>query len=110
MSQTIGGTYKNGVVVLDHPPRGVNESRVVVEFVDEAAETGQRGALKFGMFAKPARPFTSDEDIDAVKKSWNRGMPFDGLVELIPVRPIQSMRGFLSGMDNSIERDDEDRL
>jgi AbrB family looped-hinge helix DNA binding protein len=37
-------------------------------------------------------------------------VPFDGRVELIPVRPIQSMRGFLSGMDTTIERDDEDRL
>jgi AbrB family looped-hinge helix DNA binding protein len=36
-------------------------------------------------------------------------MPFAGRVELIPVRPIQQMRGFLSGMDTMIERD-EDRL
>jgi AbrB family looped-hinge helix DNA binding protein len=35
---------------------------------------------------------------------------FDGRVELIPIRPIQSMRRFLSGMDTTIERDDEDRL
>ncbi|CAK0747207.1 AbrB/MazE/SpoVT family DNA-binding domain-containing protein [Gammaproteobacteria bacterium] len=30
-------------------------------------------------------------------------------VELIPVRPIQQMRGFLRGMDTTIERED-DRL
>ena len=30
-------------------------------------------------------------------------------VEFIPVRPIQQMRGFLRGMDTSIERED-DRL
>ena len=30
-------------------------------------------------------------------------------VELIPVRPVQQMRGFLKGMDTSIERE-EDRL
>ena len=30
-------------------------------------------------------------------------------VEFIPVRPIQQMRGFLRGMDTTLERD-EDRL
>jgi AbrB family looped-hinge helix DNA binding protein len=38
-----------------------------------------------------------------------RVVPYDGRVELIPVRPIQTMRGFLRGMDTNIERD-EDRL
>ena len=38
-----------------------------------------------------------------------RVLPFDGRVEFIPVRPIQALRGFLTGMDTSIERD-EDRL
>jgi hypothetical protein len=71
MSQTINGTYKNGTVSLDHPPAGVTESRVVVDFVDQPKPDGRRGMLKFGMFAKPDRPFTSDEDIDAVKNSWN---------------------------------------
>jgi len=36
-------------------------------------------------------------------------LPFAGRVELIPVRTVQSMRGFLCGMDATIERD-EDRL
>jgi AbrB family looped-hinge helix DNA binding protein len=34
---------------------------------------------------------------------------FAGRVELIPVRSIESMRGFLRGMDTRIDRD-EDRL
>ncbi|HEX4794418.1 MAG TPA: AbrB/MazE/SpoVT family DNA-binding domain-containing protein [Humisphaera sp.] len=34
----------------------------------------------------------------------------EGHVELVPIRPIQSMRGFLRGMNAEIERDDEDRL
>ncbi len=68
MSRTIHGTYKNGMVSLDHLPEGVTEARVVVDFVDEKIEA-RRGALKFGMFAKPDLPFTSDADIDAVKKS-----------------------------------------
>ncbi len=71
MSQTINGTYKNGTVLLDHLPEGVTEARVVVDFVEQPQTDRRRGALKFGMFAKPDRPFTSDEDIDAVKKSWN---------------------------------------
>jgi AbrB family looped-hinge helix DNA binding protein len=36
-------------------------------------------------------------------------MPYDGRVEFIPVRSVQSMRGFLQGMDTAIERE-EDRL
>jgi AbrB family looped-hinge helix DNA binding protein len=38
-----------------------------------------------------------------------RVMRYQDRVELIPVRPIQQMRGFLKGMDTSIERE-EDRL
>jgi AbrB family looped-hinge helix DNA binding protein len=38
-----------------------------------------------------------------------RVVPYDGRVELIPVRAVQSMRGFLRGMSTNIERD-EDRL
>jgi len=38
-----------------------------------------------------------------------QAIPYDGRVEFIPVRPIRSMRGFLSGIDTTVERD-EDRL
>jgi len=34
---------------------------------------------------------------------------FDNRIELIPVRPIKSMRGFVEGIDTRIERED-DRL
>ena len=30
---------------------------------------------------------------------------YDGRIELIPVRPIKTMRGFLKGIDVTIERD-----
>ena len=33
----------------------------------------------------------------------------DGRVELIPIRPIQEMRGFVRGMETTVERED-DRL
>jgi AbrB family looped-hinge helix DNA binding protein len=38
-----------------------------------------------------------------------RVMRYDDRVELIPVRPIRKMRGFLKGMDTGIEREG-DRL
>ena len=31
-------------------------------------------------------------------------------IELIPVRPMRSMRGFLKGFDLRFERDEEDRV
>ena len=38
-----------------------------------------------------------------------RVMRYDDRVELIPVRPIRKMKGFLKGMDTTIEREG-DRL
>ncbi|NQW99505.1 AbrB/MazE/SpoVT family DNA-binding domain-containing protein [bacterium] len=38
-----------------------------------------------------------------------RVMHYQDRVELIPVRPLQNLRGFLKGMDTTIERE-EDRL
>lgn len=38
-----------------------------------------------------------------------RVMRYQDRVELIPVRPLQQMRGFLKGMDTTVERE-EDRL
>mgnify|MGYP001087301262 CR=1 FL=1 len=34
---------------------------------------------------------------------------YDGRLELIPVQPIQEMRGFLAGIDTEVERE-EDRF
>jgi AbrB family looped-hinge helix DNA binding protein len=34
---------------------------------------------------------------------------YDGRIELIPLRPIKEMRGFLKGIDTSVERE-ADRL
>ncbi len=72
MGQVIAGTYRNGVVSLDRPPEGVTEARVVVEFVEPAVPAPQRAGLRFGMFADPGGRLTTDEDLDAVKRSWNR--------------------------------------
>ena len=35
---------------------------------------------------------------------------FDDRIELIRVRPMRSMRGFLKGLDAQFERDEEDRV
>ncbi len=74
MSQTIEGTYRNGVVSLDRLPDGVTEARVAVAFVDppRAGRTGRRrGIAHFGMFAPADGAFTSDDELERVKKSWN---------------------------------------
>ncbi len=34
---------------------------------------------------------------------------FDDRIELVPVRPMREMRGYLKGMDASFERDEDDR-
>lgn len=35
---------------------------------------------------------------------------FDDRIELVPVRPMRKMRGFLKGLDASFTRDEEDRI
>ena len=34
---------------------------------------------------------------------------FDDRIEMVPVRPMSSMRGFLKGFDARFDRDEEDR-
>lgn len=36
-------------------------------------------------------------------------MSFDDRIELIPIRPVREMRGFLKGLDASLSRDGDDR-
>ena len=35
---------------------------------------------------------------------------FDDRIELVPVRPMRKMRGFLKGLDATFARDEEDRV
>ena len=35
---------------------------------------------------------------------------FDDRIELIPIRPISKMKGFLKGLDPTFEREREDRV
>ena len=35
---------------------------------------------------------------------------FKDRIELVPIRPIREMRGFLKGMDPTFERDKSDRI
>ena len=74
MNQTIEGTYKDGVVVLDRLPEDVAEARVAVVFVRRGREepTGRRrGIARLGIFAPAEGNFTSDEELDRAKGSWN---------------------------------------
>jgi AbrB family looped-hinge helix DNA binding protein len=34
---------------------------------------------------------------------------FDDRIELVPVRPMREMRGFLKGLDRAFHRDEEER-
>jgi AbrB family looped-hinge helix DNA binding protein len=34
---------------------------------------------------------------------------FDDRIELVPLRPMREMRGFLKGLDSTFHRDEEDR-
>ena len=38
-----------------------------------------------------------------------QAVAYDNRIELIPVRPLKKMRGFLSGIDSSVPRD-KDRI
>lgn len=38
-----------------------------------------------------------------------RVLRYAGRVEFIPIRPVQELRGFLRGMDTTIEREDDPR-
>jgi AbrB family looped-hinge helix DNA binding protein len=34
----------------------------------------------------------------------------DGIIHIVPVRPIEEYRGFLKGLENTFEREEEDRF
>ena len=34
---------------------------------------------------------------------------FDDRIELVPLRPMREMKGFLKGLDSTFQRDEEDR-
>ena len=36
-----------------------------------------------------------------------QAIEYNGRVELVPVRPVQEMRGFLSGIDTTVPREDD---
>ena len=73
MSQTIQGTYKNGKILLDRLPDGVTEARVAVQFSGQQLEqtNRRRGIAIFGMFAPADGQFTTDDEIERVKKPFS---------------------------------------
>jgi len=34
-------------------------------------------------------------------------LPYAGRIELVPIRPLNDMRGFLAGIDTDVPRDDD---
>ena len=54
-------------------------------------------------------PLAVREELQLSPGEKLRVIPYGDRLELIPVRPITEMRGFISGMDTNIERED-DRL
>jgi len=34
-------------------------------------------------------------------------LPYEGRIELVPIRPVKEMRGFLAGIDTDVPRDDD---
>jgi AbrB family looped-hinge helix DNA binding protein len=47
------------------------------------------------------------EKLQLVPGQKVQAIVYEGRIELIPLRPIQEMRGFLAGMDTNIEREDD---
>jgi AbrB family looped-hinge helix DNA binding protein len=53
----------------------------------------------------------------AIREKWNvkpgqkvRFIIYGNRLEMVPVRDIKEMRGFLKGMSRNIEREEEDRV
>ena len=47
------------------------------------------------------------ESLDLKPGQQVEAIPFKGRIELIPLEPIESMRGFLKGIDTTVPRDDD---
>jgi AbrB family looped-hinge helix DNA binding protein len=54
-------------------------------------------------------PKTIREHLDLQPGQQVQANEYYGRIEYLPVRPIASMRGFLAGIDSTVERD-EDRV
>jgi len=47
------------------------------------------------------------ESLDLKPGQQVEAIPFKGRIELIPLKPIESMRGFLKGIDTTVPREDD---
>jgi len=47
------------------------------------------------------------ETLDLKPGQQVEAIPFKGRIELIPLEPIESMRGFLKGIDTTVPREDD---
>lgn len=55
-------------------------------------------------------PRAAREELGLVPGQQVHVLAIDGRLELIPVRPIEEYRGFLAGIDTTIDRDEDDRV
>ena len=53
MLTTVEGIYRKGQIELKEQPVGIEEGRVLVTFLREAAAPGERRAMVLGQFAGP---------------------------------------------------------
>jgi AbrB family looped-hinge helix DNA binding protein len=47
------------------------------------------------------------EAMDLVPGQKVQAVVYEGRIELIPLRPLKEMRGFLTGIDTVVEREDD---
>ena len=52
-------------------------------------------------------PKSVRESLDLKPGQQVEAIPFLGRIELIPLEPIESMRGFLEGIDTTVPREDD---
>ena len=73
MMTTVEGVYKNGQVELLEKPVGVQESRIIVTFLEPKREEPQPQMLQYGKYAGPIT--TSEEDFKIAE--WHGEPEFD---------------------------------
>jgi hypothetical protein len=78
MLTTVKGTYKDGKIQLSEDPHVVEETTVVVTFlepVQKAAKSSAAKKMTFGMFADPSRRMSTLEDFKVAEyddSRWDR--------------------------------------
>lgn len=71
MLKTIKGTYENGVVTLNEPAPDVNNSKVLITFIDEPELTSQQiSILEQRLNEEPADYISAQNTIEHLNKKY----------------------------------------